>query len=143
MFKSIVLVLVGGAFGAVLREYMMLRVPNPADQFPLDILVANVVASLLLGLVTGLYQRKAVSEAISLLIGTGVTGGLSTFSSFAYGTVVLMLASPTSAIVASIYVITSLALGYLGIVVGLKLAGPPGADIQSSPTSHERPKSSP
>jgi len=128
VLKSILLVLVGGAFGAVAREFMMLRVPNPADQFPLDILVANLIASLLLGLITGLYQRKAVSEGVSLLIGTGLTGGLSTFSSFAYGTVVLMLASLRSAVVASVYVISSLALGYLAIVVGLKLAGARAAE---------------
>jgi CrcB protein len=34
-------VFVGGALGAVLREFVMLAVPNLADGFPLDILVAN------------------------------------------------------------------------------------------------------
>ena len=123
MLKSVILVLVGGALGAVLREDMMLWVPNPAYQFPLDILAANLVASLLLGLVTGLCQRMAVSEGVSLFMTTGVTGGLSTFSSFAYGSVMLTLASLMSAVVASVYVLTSLAFGYLAVVVGLKLSG--------------------
>ena len=123
MLKSVILVLVGGAVGAVLREDMMLWVPSPAYQFPLDILAANLLASLLLGLVTGLCQRMAVSEGISLFMTTGVTGGLSTFSSFAYGSVMLTLASLMSAVVASVYVLTSLAFGYLAVVVGLKLSG--------------------
>jgi CrcB protein len=123
VLKSVILVLVGGGLGAVLREFMMLVVPTPSDKFPLDILVANVVASFMLGYVTGLYRRKFVSEGVDLLLGPGVTGGLSTFSSFAYCTVVLMLSSAASAIVASVYVLTSLTLGYLGVIAGLKLGG--------------------
>ncbi len=123
MLKSATLVLVGGALGAVLREYMMLVVPTPTDKFPLDILVANVVASFLLGYVTGLYRRNVVSEGVDLVIGPGITGGLSTFSSFAYGTVVLMLTSIASAVVASVYVLISLTLGYLAVIAGLRLGG--------------------
>jgi CrcB protein len=123
VLKSVILVLVGGGVGAVLREFMMLVVPTPTDKFPLDILVANVVASFMLGYVTALYRRKLVSEGADLLIGPGVTGGLSTFSSFAYGTVVLMLSSAESAIVASVYVLISLTLGYLAVIAGLKLGG--------------------
>jgi fluoride exporter len=37
----VILVLVGGGLGAMLREFVMLMVPNPVDGFPLDILVAN------------------------------------------------------------------------------------------------------
>jgi len=135
VLKSIILVLVGGALGAVLREFMMLLVPTPIDKFPLDILVANVVASFMLGYVTGLYRRKAVSEGVDLVIGPGVTGGLSTFSSFAFGTVVLMLSSAASAIVASIYVLTSLTLGYLAVLAGLKLGGERPAPGAARPRS--------
>lgn len=123
MLKPVISVLVGGGLGAVLREDLLLWVPNPADQFPLDILAVNLVASLLLGLVTGLCQRMAVSEGVSLFTTTGIAGGLSTFSTFAYGTVMLTLASRMSAVVTSVYVLTSLALGYLAVVVGLKLSG--------------------
>ena len=55
------------------------------------------------------------------LVGTGITGGLSTFSSFAYGIAVLMTASTASAVVASAYVVISLVLGYIAVIVGLKL----------------------
>jgi len=117
------LVFVGGALGAMLREFTMMMVPNLADNFPLDILVANLVAAFLLGLFTALHRRKIVSEDAETLVGTGIAGGLSTFSSFIYGAVVLMSASMASAVVASVYVVISLVLGYTAVVVGQRLGG--------------------
>jgi CrcB protein len=131
VIKTVMLVLVGGALGAVLRESLMLMVPQGSRGFPLDILIANLVAALLLGLVAALHSRKAASDAAYALIGTGVTGGLSTFSSFAYGSVVLMRASTMSAVVASAYVVISLMLGYVAVIAGMKL-GKKGVDIKNS-----------
>jgi fluoride exporter len=119
--KIAMLVFAGGALGAMLREFAMTMVPKLTDNFPLDILVANLLASFLLGLVTGLHRRKIVSERAEAMLGTGVAGGLSTFSSFAYGSLVLMSASTASAVVASAYVVTSLVLGYIAVAVGLKV----------------------
>src|ERR1700751_4808897 len=101
----------------------MLMVPNLADGFPMDILVAHLVATFLLALVTALHRRQIVSDKTNMLIGTGIMGGLSTFSSFAYGVTVLMSTSTTSAIVALVYVVTSLVLGYIAVVVGLRIGG--------------------
>ena len=123
MANIVILVFVGGALGAMRREFTMLMVPNLVDNFPLDILVANLVAAFLLGLVTALHRRQIVSEGAEMLVGTGIAGGLSTFSSFAYGAVVLMSASTASAVVASFYVVISLVLGYIAVTVGLKLGG--------------------
>ena len=123
MVNIVILVFVGGALGAMLREFSMLMVPNLADNFPLDILVANLVAAFLLGLVTALRRRQIVSEGAEILVGTGVAGGLSTFSSFVYGAVVLMSASTASAVVASVYVVISLVLGYIAVTVGLRVGG--------------------
>ena len=81
------------------------------------------MAAFLLGLVTALHRRQVVSEDAEMLVGTGIAGGLSTFSSFAYGAVVLMSASTASAVVASVYVVVSLLFGYLAIIVGEKLGG--------------------
>jgi fluoride exporter len=119
----VMLVFVGGALGAMLREFTMLMVPNLADKFPLDILVANLVAAFLLGLVTALHRRQIVSEGAEMLVGTGIAGGLSTFSSFVYGAVVLMSASTASAVIASVYVVINLVLRYIAVTVGLKLSG--------------------
>jgi CrcB protein len=123
MFKTIVLVFAGGAVGAVFRELLMLGVPRLVDGFPLDILVANLIASFLLGWVTALHRRKVVSGDVNTLLGTGISGGLSTFSSFAYGASVLMSASVASAAVATGYVVVSLVAGYFAISVGLATGG--------------------
>ena len=123
MLDYFIVVFVGGAVGSILREFTMLTVPNLADGFPMDILVANLVATFLLALVTALHRRQIVYDKANMLIGTGIMGGLSTFSSFAYGSVVLMSASTASAVVASFYVVISLVLGYIAVAVGLKLGG--------------------
>src|SRR2546421_5916111 len=107
----------------MLCEFTMLMVPTLADNFPLDILVANLVAAFLLGLVAALHRRQIVSERAEMLVGTGIAGGLSTFSSFVYGAVVLMSVSTASAVVASVYVVISLVLGYIAVTVGLKFGG--------------------
>jgi CrcB protein len=74
-------------------------------------------------IIAALHRQRVVSDGVNMLVGTGIWGGLSTFSSFVYGTVVLMSASMTGAIVASTYVVVSLVLGYIAIVIGLKLGG--------------------
>src|SRR5271169_3887465 len=121
VIKIVMLVYVGGALGAMLREFLMLMVPQGSRGFPLDILAANLVAALLLGLVAALHSRRLVSDGHYMLVGTGFTGGLSTFSSFAYGVSVLIAASPARAIVALAYVATSLMLGYIAVIVGMKI----------------------
>src|SRR5271166_38561 len=113
VIRIVMLVFVGGALGAMLREFLMLMVPQGSRGFPLDILVANLVAALLLGLVAALHSRKVASDGVYALIGTGITGGLSTFSSFAYGSAVLMTRSTKSAVVALAYVLISLLAGYI------------------------------
>ena len=121
MLNYLTLVFVGGAVGALLRELLMLIVPRLADNFPLDILAANLVATFLLGLFTALHRRQIVSDSVNMLIGTGIMGGLSTFSSFVYGAFVLMTTSTASAIVAAVYAVISLVLGYIAVVFGLKI----------------------
>ncbi|MCX5578740.1 CrcB family protein [Kaistia terrae] len=121
MINLVILVFVGGALGAMAREFLMLGVPDLSDGFPMAILVANVVAAFLLAVVTGLHKRRAVSDDVNTLVGTGIMGGLSTFSSFVYGAVVLMTASASGAAVAILYVLVSLVLGYGAVLLGLKL----------------------
>lgn len=121
MVKIIILVFVGGAIGSMLREFIMLTVPQGSRGFPLDILVANLLAAFVLGFHFALHERKVVSHGAHMLVGTGIAGGLSTFSSFAYASSVLMSASTQSAVVATAYVAISLVLGYIAVFVGMKI----------------------
>jgi CrcB protein len=120
---AVLLVFIGGAVGAIAREFLMLLVPTLSDGFPLDILAANVVASLLIGFSTGRHNRKVINDGWHLMVTTGIMGGLSTFSSFAYATSVLIKASMTSALVAAAYVLISLVMGYVAAVIGMKIGG--------------------
>ena len=121
--SALLLVFVGGAVGAVVRELLMLLVPTLPRGFPLDILVANVAASFLIGFSTGRRNRQAIGDGWHLMVTTGIMGGLSTFSSFVYATSVLMRTSTTSALVAAAYVLISLVLGYVAVIVGKRIGG--------------------
>ncbi|BDG73512.1 CrcB family protein [Roseomonas fluvialis] len=121
MLNIVVLVFVGGAVGAIAREALMLSVPEVWHHFPLPIFLANITASFLLGLTTGLHQRRALSDNISAMIGTGIMGGLSTFSSFVFGAFVLMSAPTAGFVVALIYVLASVGVGYAAVSLGLKI----------------------
>jgi len=121
---AVLLVFIGGAIGAIAREFLMLLVPTLSDGFPLDILIANVVASLLIGFSTGRHNRKLINDGWHLTVTTGMMGGLSTFSSFVYASSVLMMASMASALVAAAYVLISLVIGYVAVIVGMKIGGP-------------------
>ncbi len=74
-----ILVALGAAVGVPLRFALAEWLD---EDFPLGTLTANVVASTLLGLFTGM----SVSESVAALLGTGVCGGMSTYSAFALQT---------------------------------------------------------
>lgn len=120
---ALLLVFVGGAAGAIAREFLMLLIPTLSRGFPWDILVANVFASFAIGLSTARHGRQVIGDSWHLMVTTGIAGGLSTFSSFAYASSVLMQASLTGALVAAAYVLVSLVLGYIAVIAGMKIGG--------------------
>ncbi|KQQ25350.1 camphor resistance protein CrcB [Methylobacterium sp. Leaf123] len=113
-----VFVFIGGGFGAITRELLMLLIPQQNGAFPLDIFTANVVASFCLGAAFELNRLKQVSDAYLLLIGTGFAGGMSTFSSFVYG-ITSEASSPGQAGLAVFYALSSLIVGYAAIWLGI------------------------
>lgn len=121
-----VLVFVGGGIGAIARALFMRFSSLGLDGFPLDILLANLSACLLLGLVAAARAQGRISDPFYLFMATGILGGLSTFSSFAYGAVVLMSGSIMDLFVAVVYVLASLVLGYLAMLAGSRLGKAPG-----------------
>lgn len=124
---KILLVFVGGGLGAIGREGLMAAVPAGFHGFPLDILAANLIACVLLGSAVALSARGKLRGATYLFIGTGVMGGLSTFSSFAYGAVVLAGDPKAGIAIAAVYVVISIAVGYAAILIGQRLGGRPQA----------------
>ncbi|WP_272876784.1 CrcB family protein [Neoroseomonas terrae] len=116
-----VLVFLGGGLGAMAREAFMMLLARDSTAFPVDIFAANLLASLLLGLVTGLKRSDRASARAVLLIGTGFTGGMSTFSTFIFGAYSGMM-EPSDFVLSIVYLFSSLVLGFIAMWVGLRVA---------------------
>ncbi|MDR2856224.1 MAG: fluoride efflux transporter CrcB [Novosphingobium sp.] len=120
-----VYVAAGGALGSWLR-FLMARAwtlaigPVAASAFPWATLTVNVSGSFAMGLLAGWLARfGAHGESWQLLLGVGVLGGFTTFSSFSLEFALLVERGAIGA--AAIYVAASLAAGFTGLFVGLIL----------------------
>lgn len=83
--KQALLVFLGGGLGSVLRYWISLRLNNFENAIPYGTLLANVIGSLIIGIIFGYTARTGVlNENHSLLLATGFCGGFTTFSTFAY-----------------------------------------------------------
>jgi CrcB protein len=78
-FQPLIAAAVGGALGSLLRWAAVASVADGLAD--LTVLGLNIVGSLLLGLLVGSGDR--LSENLFVLLGTGLAGGLTTFSTFA------------------------------------------------------------
>ncbi len=115
---TILLVLVGGMVGAPLRYLIDVTVTRRVrTTFPAGTLLANVLACLLLGLVAGAGLGSDL--AAGALLGTGLAGAMSTYSTFAFETV--RLAEEGEVGRAALYVAVSLVAGLGALVAGLAL----------------------
>lgn len=122
-------VFIGGGIGAWLRFLigrLMVAVLGPikASAFPWGTLTANVLGSFAMGLLVGWLARYGSggplgSGGTGLLLGVGLLGGFTTFSSFSLE-FALMVERGTIGH-AAIYVAISLLAGFLGLFAGLYL----------------------
>ncbi len=82
-------VMIGGAFGASLRYLISSKVNQILVSkllFPWGTFAVNIIGSLIIGILMGLFEFKEVSPEIRLMFITGFLGALTTFSSFSYET---------------------------------------------------------
>lgn len=122
------IVALGGGTGAVLR-YQLGRLvshlaPGQALSFPWATLAANALGSAAMGVLIAWLARHDAAvgggEPWRLLLGVGLLGGFTTFSSFSMETVLLWQRGEAG--LALIYIVASLVLGLAGLVAGLTLA---------------------
>lgn len=78
---TVILTAVGGGVGSVLRVLLdgVIHRANKTDVL-LGTIVINVTGSFVLGLVTGLMLARLMPDDLERIIGTGVIGGYTTFS---------------------------------------------------------------
>lgn len=114
-------VILGAAIGAPLR-YLTDRAIQRRHTTPLPYgtLTVNVVASLVLGLITGAVTTGAASPHVQLLAGTGLCATLSTYSTFSFETVRLGEVDGARWAVANVAlsVTAGLAAAFAGVALG-------------------------
>ena len=123
--KALLLVMIGGSLGAGLRYGFGLAASKIFGfGFPWGTMLCNLTGSLLMGALVGaaaigLIGDSKEAEQIRLLIGVGVLGGFTTFSSFSLEAISLWQRGET--IQFAVYIFLSVALGLTGFVIGEKL----------------------
>jgi fluoride exporter len=121
---AIILVLLGGAFGSILRYvWSGFFAERLGETFPFGTLVVNLVGSALIGLFSGFVARVS-SGAIALLLQQflvfGICGGLTTFSSFSLQTYNLITEGRWLSALANIVFSTGLCL--VCVAIGWQMA---------------------
>ena len=83
--KPLLLVFLGGGLGSTLRYGLGKYLNSAATGFPFGTFAANILGSLLIGIILGIAAKNdSISQNTMLLIATGFCGGFTTFSTFAY-----------------------------------------------------------
>jgi len=117
--RNLLIVMLGGAFGSGARHLtgrVMLGLLGP--NWPWGTLTVNIVGGLLMGLLVGTLSRLSLGgEGWRLLLGVGVLGGYTTFSSFSLEVVMMIERGDWSSALA--YVGLSLAGAILALFAGL------------------------
>ncbi|MFI6648392.1 fluoride efflux transporter CrcB [Streptomyces sp. NPDC050529] len=115
------LVIIGAAVGAPLRYLTDRAVQARHDTvFPWGTFTVNVSGCLVLGLLTGAVAAGAASSHLQLLLGTGLCGALTTYSTFSYET--LRLAEGGARFYAAANAVASVVAGLGAAFAGVALA---------------------
>lgn len=113
---GLALVLVGAAIGAPAR-YVVDRTIQARHQslMPWGTMSANLVGSTVLGLLDGIETEHVVPHGLVLLIGTGLCGTFTTFSTYSYETMRLYQTGARMQAVLNLAVTIAAGLGAVSI----------------------------
>jgi CrcB protein len=119
MIKNILLVGFGGAVGSIgrylVQKYVNEWHPHP---FPFATLLVNLSGCFLIGLCYGFMEKGDVlTPEWRLLLTTGLCGGFTTFSSFAYENVTLLKTGDFGYL--GLYIAASVILGIAAVFGGI------------------------
>lgn len=115
------LVALGGAIGASARHLVVTLTRSTATAFPWGTFIVNVAGCFAFGLIAGLGMgRIPLGQASRLFLLTGVLGGFTTYSSFAFDT--LDLARAGQPALAVLNVAAQIIIGVAATWTGFLLA---------------------
>jgi CrcB protein len=83
-WQTVLAIGAGGFLGAITRAYTV-HLSNkyiPLD-FPMGILLVNIIGSLIIGILFAYFTHITVSDTVKVFLTTGFLGALTTYSTFA------------------------------------------------------------
>ena len=118
--KALVLVFLGGGIGSVFRYGLNLWLNNDNTGIPYGTFIANILGSLLIGIILG-YSLKSqtLSQNTVLFLATWFCGGFTTFSSFAYENHIFLKAGDFMTF--ALYTVGSFVIGFAAVFFGMWL----------------------
>jgi CrcB protein len=112
--RELAAVFIGGCGGTGLRAASATAFPTPQGHWPWPTFVVNILGAFLLGyFTTRLLERLPLSSYRRPLLGTGLCGGLTTFSTMQVETVHMLQAQAHR--LAAGYVLASIAAGLAAV----------------------------
>jgi CrcB protein len=122
MLISLIAVFLGGSAGTAARMALGTLIPNTDSTFPFSTLIINIVGSFTLGFLTARVWPKA-PVWVRAALGPGVLGGFTTFSALIVA--VVTITASGQAVLALLYLVATLLLGFGAAAAGLRLGHRP------------------
>ncbi len=117
-WRVLAVIAAGGAVGAIARYALLSGVPTRPGQFPVGTFVINVSGSAALGvLAVVVAERFRQHHLVRPLLGTGLLGAYTTYSTFAVEAAVLTRDGHATAALG--YVLASVAAGMAAVVAAV------------------------
>ena len=118
--KNLALVFIGGGTGSMARYLLGKFLNNSTTGIPYGTFLANILGSLLIGLILGYFAKSEnLSQETTLLLATGFCGGFTTFSTFAYESHLFLKSGDFFSFAA--YALASIVVGFAAVFLGMWL----------------------
>src|SRR5205823_14460108 len=115
--RELAAVFAGGVAGAVARAALGELLPHDRGAWPWATFIVNIAGAALLGyFATRLQERLPLSAYRRPLLGTGICGALTTFSTFQVELLKMLEHGDTG--LALLYAVGSVAAGFVGVALG-------------------------